>query len=653
MLERKVVAFFAAGGPLASSFPEFESRPEQQSLAREIAHTLSSRTKLIAEAGTGIGKTLAYLAPAVISGLKVVISTGTKNLQEQILAKDLPILERALAGPVDAQVMKGRANYLCLYRADRFARQPLLPSAADIGLYQTLVNWRQTTDTGDRAEVPDLPDDSTLWRELSASSEQCLGRKCAVYERCFVTQMRRRAQAATIVVVNHHLYLSDLSLRQRVGDPAMLLLPPHDLAIFDEAHELDEVAAQHFGLQVSERRVEELCRDALKAAAEPELLDRLRPILDAVRRRAGELYDTLPFGDGRMALPAVKDDERVRIAFAAADEALEALESLLSSSAFTEAPALARRAAAVAAETAFLLDLPPRASLVEEVPLMLREAKEDFVRFSDRSPRNRTLVARPIDVASLLAVALEPVAAVFVSATLTVGGSFAHFRARLGLTDAAELAVGSPFDFEHNARLYLPTDLPDPDHPDFAELASARAAALVDASGGGAFILCTSYRMLPIMRAAIERDTSHAVLMQGEAPRTQLIEQFREHGHGVLVATMSFWQGVDVPGSALRLVIIDKLPFASPGDPVLAARLDYLRQHGQDPFHTYQVPQAALLLRQGFGRLIRRKSDRGLVAILDKRIVTRGYGKVFVKSLPACPRLDGLAEARAFLANLA
>ena len=651
MLERSIAAFFAPDGRLASTFPEFEMRPEQVALAMRVAKTLNERGKLIAEAGTGIGKTLAYLAPAVSSGLRVVISTGTKNLQEQILGKDLPILEKALGGPVDAQVMKGRSNYLCIYRADRFATQPLLPSAADTGIYSTIVSWQHETHTGDRAEIPDLPDESALWRELSASGEQCLGRRCKAYERCFVTSMRRRAQGAPLVIVNHHLYLADLSLRQRVGDPSVLLLPPHDLAVFDEAHELDEVASQHFGLQVSERRVEELCRDTLKAADDPEVLDRVRPVLDTVRRHTAVLFDSLPFGDSRTALPDVKAAPQVTERFAAADLALETLEALLAGSSFTEAPLLARRAAAIAAETAFLLDLPPRPSLVEEVPLLLRDASERFVRFSERTSRNRTLVARPIEVSSLLAAALESTAAVFVSATLTVGGSFQHFRARLGLDNADELAVGSPFDYQRNARLYLPTDLPDPDQADFASAASLRAAELVRASGGGAFILCTSHRMLPIMRAAVERETTLQVLMQGDAPRTLLIDSFREHGSAVLVATLSFWQGVDVPGSALRLVIIDKLPFASPGDPVMAARLDYLRSVGQDPFLAYQVPQAALLLRQGFGRLIRRKTDRGLVAILDKRMVTRAYGATFLKSLPECPRLDALSDAETFLAS--
>ncbi len=651
MLKRRVAEFFAPDGPLARAFPDFESRPEQRTLALQVAQCIDARGSLLAEAGTGIGKTLAYLAPAVLSGLKVVVSTGTKTLQEQLLHQDLPLLARALGGPLNAEVMKGRSNYLCLLRANRFARQPLLPSVGDANLYQTLEAWRRITHTGDRAEVTGMPDEAPLWSDLSATSEQCLGKRCAEYERCFVTEMRRRAQSATLIIVNHHLYLSDLALRQRMGDKGLLLLPPHDIVIFDEAHDLDEVAAQHFGMGVSERRIEELCHDIQKALAmefaAPEMV---RPLLERTRQRTTDLFDALALGPSRTLLNAAATKPETKLRFRSLDQTFEELETVLLGQQGPDSAALARRTALIAAELAFILDLPPRASLVEEVPMGLRDASAEFVRYGDKSHRSRAVVARPIDVSRLMHTALNQVPSVLVSATLTVGGSFAHLRRRLGIHEAEELALGSPFDFEAHARIYLPLDLPEPDHPDFGDAASTRAAQLVAASRGGAFVLCTSHRMLPIMRLAIERDCDVPVLMQGERPRSHLIGAFREHGDAALVATLSFWQGVDVPGDALRLVIIDKLPFAAPNDPVLAARLDYLRKQGLDPFRNHQVPQAAILLRQGFGRLIRRKTDRGLVAILDRRVLTRSYGKIFVQSLPACPRLTEFSDAAAFLA---
>ncbi|MBI5511964.1 MAG: ATP-dependent DNA helicase [Deltaproteobacteria bacterium] len=655
MLESKIARFFADRGPLATHLPGFEVRAEQVALARAVSRALCRRAKLVAEAGTGIGKTLSYLAPAVLSGLKVVVSTGTKNLQEQIVGKDLPDLERATGGSIPVQVLKGRTNYLCLYRADRFAQAPLLPSAAEVSSYQEICEWRETTADGDRAELALLRDDSTLWRELSATSEQCLGRKCDSYERCFVTTMRRRAMSVPLVIVNHHLYLADLSLRQRTGDQSLLLLPPHDLVIFDEAHDLDEIASQHFGVQASSRRVEDLCRDVFRATEDAAEVQRLRPAVDAVRAQATALFERLPLTQARTLLVKIGETPLVHEAFTATDQALERLEAELAASRAPEAPALARRAATLAAELSFLLDLPTRPSLVSEIPAALKDDSDHFVRFGELSGRNRSVVARPMEVSTILAALFQSMAAVFLSATLTVQKSFAHFRRRLGLTgldDVEELALGSPFDYQNNARLYLPNDLCDPDQPDFASLASGRAVALVAAAQGGAFILCTSHRMLPVMRDAVAAQTDLEVLTQGEMPRTLLVERFRKNGDAVLVATMSFWQGVDVPGQALRLVIIDKLPFASPSDPVTAARLELLRARGEDPFSTYQVPQAALLLRQGFGRLIRRKTDRGLVAVLDRRLLSRSYGPVFLQSLPECPRLQTLAEAEAYLRAL-
>jgi ATP-dependent DNA helicase DinG len=464
-----------------------------------------------------------------------------------------------------------------------------------------------------------------------------------------VTVTRRRAQAAQIVIVNHHLYFADLALQQRLGDIGVSLVPPHDLAIFDEAHDLDEVAAQHFGFQMSDRRIHDLAHDVQRAAEnDPSLAAQVGPLCEELFRRTDRLFAALA-SDGRSRIADVANDPLLVVNHGDLDQALERLEAVLDNAGLEDGKALARRACLVAAELTFILELEARRSVVAEIDL---HTSGPYVRYAERIGRARHLVARPLIVSELLRSYLEDLPAVFVSATLAVGGDFSHFRQRLGLLRAKEIAVGSPFDYQENACLYLPDDLPLPDDPEYGTLAARRAAALVAASGGGAFVLCTSRRVLPLMRAAIEKDAAVEVLMQGDAPRSRIIEQFRSDGHAVLVATMSFWQGVDVPGAALRLVVIDRLPFASPADPLTAARLESMRQAGDDPFMGYQVPQAALLLRQGFGRLIRRQTDRGMVAILDRRITTRRYGRIFLASLPDCPRVSRLVEAEAFLATV-
>lgn len=649
MADQPLEELFATGGPLAANLDNYELRIEQLEVARRVEATVQSGGKLVAEAGTGVGKTLAYLLPAITSGLKVVVSTGTKNLQDQIVSKDLPLIERALGIQLDVRVMKGRTNYLCHLRADRFMAQMLLPAFND-SERQEVARWRQETATGDRAELLQMADDSPMWRELSATSEQCTGRDCADFERCWVTVMRRRAQVAQIVVVNHHLYFADLALRQRLGDVSASLVPAHDLVIFDEAHDLDEVAAQHFGFQVSDRRIHDLIYDVQHAAGgDPGLVAQLTPPCEALHRRTDRLFGALTLDGGRSGIAGIARDPVMADRHLELDQAFERLEAALDAAGLEEGKVLARRASHIAAELTFILEIQARRSVVAEVELRTSGA---YVRYAERLGRARNVVARPLVVSDLVRSSLDDLPAVFVSATLAVGGDFSHFRQRLGLLRAKEIAVGSPFDYESNACLYLPDDLPVPDDPEYATFAAERAAALVAASGGGAFVLCTSRRVLPLMRAAIERDADVDVLMQGDAPRSRIIEQFRSDGHAVLVATMSFWQGVDVPGTALRLVVIDRLPFASPGDPLVAARLEAMREAGDDPFMGYQVPQAALLLRQGFGRLIRRQSDRGLVAILDRRIMTRRYGRVLLASLPSCPRVSSLEDAATFLAGV-
>jgi ATP-dependent DNA helicase DinG len=644
--------FFSPEGALAETLDSYERRGEQLDLALAIDAALDGGTKLVAEAGTGVGKTLAYLVPVLASGKKVVVSTGTKNLQEQIIDKDLPLLERAAGREFDVVVMKGRSNYLCESRFERVTAQGSLPGLAADDLTQ-LIRWRNTTQTGDRAELAVLPEGSELWKELSVTSEQCTGRKCQQYETCWVTRMRRRAQECELLVVNHHLYFADAALRDRLGDAGIAILPPHEAVVFDEAHEVDEIAAQNFGIEISERRLRDFVRDVSRAAnADAALAARMLGVLSQLELRALQLFDALPFAPGRAALPESACRGRAQARREEVQALLARVDAELASTEIEEAAALRRRAAGLGAELAFVLYGDAPASLTSEMDQRPDEERPaPYVRYTEGG-RNRTVVARPLDASPLIRAALGQSPAVFVSATLAIGGDFSHFKERVGVPDAATLLVTSPFDYAAQARLYLATDMPDTDHSEFGAQATLRAAELIEASGGGAFVLCTSNRMLEQMGRALREATELPVLVQGEAPRGHLIERFREHGSAVLVATMSFWSGVDVPGSALRLVIIDRLPFASPGDPLVAARLDWLKARGLSPFGAYQLPHAALTLRQGFGRLIRRQSDRGLVALLDPRVVTKSYGKKFLDALPPCPRLVDLEEAKRYLATL-
>ena len=688
----EIEQFFSMEGPLSSTIERYETRDEQSQIAREVAEAINSQGKLVAEAGTGTGKTLAYLVPAIASGLRVVISTGTKTLQDQIIEKELPLLEKAVGKSFHVQLMKGRSNYLCHLRAGRFAQQPYLPSMPQKQLFDRIQQWKDETTTGDRAELSELPDDSPLWAEVSATSDQCTGRRCADYERCWVTQMRRSASNAQIIIVNHHLYFADAMLRSQQpasssGESGLAVIPTHDMVIFDEAHDLDEVAAQHYGIQVSDRRIMELTRDFSRDIAhDPLMVARFSALLGQIEIKGRQFFEEIPRHDNREPFTHDSLNDDILGRFAQLDELLGQLEAEVGALDNPDYMSFCRRAAQLSSELAFLLYQPGRSGLLASIEKPLGAPStmdfspiiddptpvgdvydcdgEDtdpgrppvpYVRFTESSQRNRSLVARPLDVAPLMEYTLDAIPSVFISATLAVKGSFEHYRSRVGLahqSDVRETLVESPFDYASQVRLYLPKDIPEPNHPDFPDEAAQRTIDLVNRAGGGAFVLCTSKRMVRSMATALETHTPFRVLLQGQAPRTRLLNTFRQDGHAVLVATMSFWQGIDVPGAALRLVIIDKLPFASPGDPVVAARLNHLKSRGLSPFSKYQLPQAAILLRQGFGRLIRRKTDRGLIAILDRRMTQKGYGKVFLKSLPPCPLLHDHPSALDYLSAI-
>lgn len=668
----KIEAFFGNDGPLASVIPGYESRPQQLEVAQEVGRAISQGQSLVAEAGTGTGKTLAYLVPALASGLRVVLSTGTRNLQEQILERDIPLLEQAVGAPFDVQVMKGRSNYLCHHRFDRFSKQGLLPGTGRKRTFDKILEWLEDTQTGDRAELQGLPDDSDIWREVSATSDQCLGRTCSEFERCFVTQMRRTAQQASLIIVNHHLYFADASLRASAKDRNVELIPPHDIVIFDEAHDLDEVASQHFGFEVSERRIMTLCRDIFKNMGPQETgYAQVTQRVNQLEIRCRQLFHALPFDRrlGRLTLTKENISPEVLVRFQAVDQLLCLIESDLSAAEREEIQHLGRRTASLILELAFVLHQPNRAGALSEIESQLDHARkltpEDdlyyleptdtmrplvpFVRYLDAGPHGKRIVARPLDVAPLMRFILGDTPAMYVSATLAVENSFAPYKGRIGLEQSGEVLVASPFDYAKQMRLFFPEGMGNPNSAPFSEQAVDVAAELVAASGGGAFVLCTSYHMLDVMSRELQPKTGLNILKQGTAPRSELLDAFRKDGHAVLVATMSFWQGVDVPGKALRLVVIDRIPFASPQDPLVKARIDYIQSLGKSPFKTYQLPHAAIMLRQGFGRLIRKQSDTGLVAILDPRMTGKGYGKVLMRSLPQTTVIRDLKEAREYL----
>jgi ATP-dependent DNA helicase DinG len=655
---------FACDGPLARAMPDFEPRAGQVEMAAAVAQVFERGGVLLAEAGTGTGKTLAYLVPAILSRERVLISTGTKNLQEQIYFKDIPALRDALGIPFTATCMKGRSNYLCLHKLDQL-QDGAGPAIHDVFL-PMIREWSGRTEIGDRAELRDLPEDLAFWNEVSATADTCLGAECPRYEDCFVTRMRQRAAASDVVIVNHHLLCADASVRQNAYGE---VIPACSRAIIDEAHQLEDIATQHFGLSVSNYRFEELARDVEKVAASgavEELSDKqeIAKALERVRDHAKAFFTEVAFahrGDGRM-----KSEERVRAtdeslghtrdAAAHLTGALDALEATLQlitqvrgkpdsthqgDAAETDpedtredVQALARRASELRTELRFLL----------------RGEGEEYVYFVEFRGRGIFLRASPIDVSAIVRALLidKMRTTVLTSATLTVDGGFDYIRARLGIGDADEVRLPSEFDFARQAILYLPQRMPDPRDGNFPIAAGREVVEILKRTRGRAFVLFTSYATMRAVQAIAEMALDYPILAQGSAPRSQLLDQFRETPHSVLFATASFWQGVDVVGDALSCVIIDKLPFASPGDPITAARIDAIRARGGDPFGEYQVPLAILALQQGLGRLIRHRRDRGVLAVLDPRLRTKGYGRRFIASLPPAPVVHDLARIDAF-----
>lgn len=625
-----------AAGPFAELLPDFRPRDAQQAMADAVADAIAARAQLLVEAGTGTGKTFAYLVPALRAGLRTLISTATRTLQDQLFFQDLPLVARALDSGLSSALLKGRANYLCLHRLAQAEGQPeLWPE--DEALLARIAAWSRQTDQGDIAELRDTPEDAPLWPHVTSTVENCLGAACPSFDSCFVVKARRRAAAADVVIVNHHLLFADMALREEgFGE----LLPTARVIIVDEAHQLPELATLAFGHATSSRQLRDLVRDATKAMLGeapdmPTLRDALRA-LDSATQFAQVAYARF---QGKQDYAALTADRSVTQALGAISAAFATVATNLEAAAERgpELETCGRRAAELQARLAQFTD----------------RTNDEWVRWLEATARGFVLHTTPLAVAEQFRARIEQYAAtwVFCSATLAIDGDFGHFRRELGLDEARAASWESPFDFARQTLRYLPRLSVAPNQEGYLAAVVETALAVIGLSRGRAFLLCTSYRALDYYAAPLRARLSFPVLVQGEAPRAALLAEFKRLGNAVLVATATFWEGVDVRGDALSCVIIDKLPFAPPDDPVFRARARRLETVGIDPFRQYQLPVAALMLKQGAGRLIRDVGDRGVLVLCDPRLKTKGYGRTFLRALPPMPETSRLADVAAFFAD--
>ncbi|MBA4741790.1 MAG: ATP-dependent DNA helicase [Azoarcus sp.] len=638
---------FSPDGPLARAINGFRARPQQVEMAERIEAALKDYGVLVAEAGTGTGKTFAYLVPALLAGGKVIVSTGTKTLQDQLFKRDLPTVRDALKVPVRMALLKGRANYVCPYHLERNAKDGRFQSAQDAADLRKIVRFAKITNSGDRAECTDVREDSPAWIAATSTRDNCLGQECPNVKDCFVMAARREAMDADVVVVNHHLFFADVMLRDvGMGE----LLPTCNAVIFDEAHQLPETASLFFGESVSTAQLLELARDTRSetVAAAPDC----RELIDAARSVEKAARDLrLAFGaeSARMAYSQAVARDGFADAIEGVESALAAFEGMLEAQ----------------AERSEGLGNCLRRTEEMRARLARWQAPEDaeMIRWVEVFSQAVSLNATPLHVAGVFKRQLEGQlrAWIFTSATLAVGNDFSHYCNEMGLSWLEKPPVtavwGSPFDYAEQAMLYAPSGMPDPNHPDYADAVAATALPLIRAARGRAFVLCTSLRAMRRVHALIGEGLAAGnealpLLLQGEGSRTELLARFRMLGNAVLVASQSFWEGVDVPGDALSLVVIDRLPFAPPDDPVLAARIESLRKAGHNPFMRYQLPRAVISMKQGAGRLIRSETDRGLLCVCDPRMVGKPYGKMVWRSLPPMGRTRDEAEAVAWLEAL-
>jgi len=657
--------FFAPGGVLSRTHPAYEFRRGQLHMAQAVEQALEEKRHLIVEAGTGTGKTLAYLMPVLRSGKRVIISTGTKNLQEQLFYKDVPFLEQALYGePASSSrlsvcYMKGRNNYLCRKKLYDLTDQPVLSGLEEIEQYRAIAAWEKTTGTGDRAELAELPEASLLWHKLDARADACIGQKCSEFERCFITEMRRKAMESDIIIVNHHLFFADLAIKlQADGAPDAGILPEAAAVVFDEAHEVEDVAGNYFGISVSNLRLEDLARDVENSMQRNRMLSApVSGALGSLRERSQFFFSLLPPGDGRFAFETRREFlEENGDEFVGLNQALTRLAGELEG--LPQKPEevfnFVRRAQEIQAQLGFALESEDRNTVfwIERRGGRFgsRSGQNKSAETGPRGRQNVFLQATPIHVGPILSECLwsKLECAVLTSATLAVGGGFEYIRQRLGLEHARESVLPSHFDYQSQALLYVPPDLPDPRTPQFTAQAAARIRRLLEITRGRAFVLFTSYAQMNDIYQRLLGEVEFPILRQGDAPKSALLEEFRLTPNAVLFATSSFWQGVDVQGEQLSCVIIDRLPFAVPSDPVVAARVKAIDADGGNAFFQYQVPAAVITLKQGFGRLIRSLHDRGLLVLLDNRILKKQYGKVFVDSLPNYKRTTEMRMVEQF-----
>ncbi len=633
-----IARLLGADGPLTRWLPGFAPRLAQQRMAAAVETILSGGGTLVVEAGTGTGKTYAYLVPALLAGRRVMISTGTRHLQDQLYHRDLPLLRQALQIPVKTALLKGRSNYLCHYRLEATEREGRLATREQVAALQRIRDWATRTRSGDIAEVGDVPEDASIWPRVTSTVDNCLGQECPRLQDCFLARARREAQAADLLVINHHLFCADMAIRE-TGFAE--ILPGAEAIIFDEAHQLPEVASYFFGRSLSGRQLLELARDTrveqLRDAAD---FGDLRVRAAALEPAVLALREALGLGDRRALWREVATGPALRAAVTMVATALEQLRTALQEAAV--------RGKGLEHCLQRCEDLAQRLELLSE------PAEDEVrVRWFETQGRSFVLSATPLDIAPVFQERMNalPGSWIFTSATLAVEQGFTHFAARLGLLDYTALRLDSPFDFARNALLYHPPELPDPATPQYTGALVEALLPVLEASRGRAFLLFTSHRALQEAARLLAGRLRYPLLVQGERAKAALLAQFRALGNAVLLGTASFWEGVDVRGEALSCVVIDRLPFAAPGDPVVQARIEALRQRGENPFLSYQVPQAVIALKQGAGRLIRDTGDRGVLVLADPRLLSRFYGRLFLDSLPPMPRTRCLDRVRAFFAS--
>ena len=634
---------FTAQGPLAGAIDGYSQRDEQVQMAQAIADAIVGNKQLVAEAGTGTGKTFAYLVPALLSGGKVIISTGTKTLQDQLFNRDLPHVRDALKVPVSVSMLKGRANYVCHYHLERAEQEGRFASREDAKYLHLIKRFAENSKTGDKSELTEVPENAMVWSSVTSTRDNCLGQDCQHFKACFVMEARKKALAADVVVVNHHLFFADVMLRD---EGVAELLPSANTVIFDEAHQLPDVAGLFFGEDISTNQVLELCRDSFSAYLSLAkdclaLSEAIPPLEKAVK----DFRLIFAYEGARMPVQKALALQGFEAAFTQIEQQLVVLTKVLESQAGRD-PMLEK---CWQRGEALLLQL----------QRWLKAENHNLVRWVEVFTQSVQLHATPLSVADGFGKQLNaaPRAWIFTSATLAVKNDFSHYQSQMGLLAADTLYLQSPFDYAQQALLYAPMDMPDPNSPDYIEAVVQAALPVIQASQGRAFVLCTSLRAMraihPLLKAAFAQNgMEYPILLQGDSTRTELLDRFRKHGNAVLIGSQSFWEGVDVRGEALSAVIIDKLPFSPPDDPVLAARIDQLNAEGKNAFMAYQLPYSVITLKQGAGRLIRDETDRGVLMICDPRLITKSYGKRIWQSLPPFRRTKLLADVQAFFSDV-